>query len=117
MAVAFGAIAGFGIDSPGSRRYNCSYRDTFSIIATTVALSLSIRVIGGFIGFPIYSDVFANKLEAKLPEYVTMAAAKASLIFAPAKPFSLALLHNTENFVTIEGATPAVIGAAITASQ
>jgi hypothetical protein len=54
LAIVFGAIAGFGIGGvivPASTIAITICAD--SVIATTVALSLSIRVIGGSIGYSI----------------------------------------------------------------
>ncbi|EXJ69971.1 uncharacterized protein A1O5_07044 [Cladophialophora psammophila CBS 110553] len=40
------------------------------IIATVTALTLSIRVIGGCIGYTTYYNVFVNKFKVKIVEYV-----------------------------------------------
>ena len=63
-----------------------------AFVATTVALSLPIRVIGGSIGYSIYYNVFANNLKTKLPEYVAMAAIESGLPVTSAQEFVLALL-------------------------
>jgi hypothetical protein len=88
-----------------------------AFIATTVALSLSIRVIGGSIGYSIYYNVFANKLKTKLPEYVAMAAIESGLPVTSAQEFVLALLSAPKTVATVEGVTPAVIAAAAKAAQ
>jgi hypothetical protein len=88
-----------------------------AFIATTVALSLSIRVIGGSIGYSIYYNVFANKLKTKLLEYVAMAAIEAGLPVTSATEFVGALLEAPKTLATIQGITPAVIAAASKAAQ
>lgn len=88
-----------------------------AFIATTVALSLSIRVIGGSIGYSIYYNVFANKLKTKLPILVATAAVNAGLPLTSAKQFVLALLSDPETVLGIEGISPTIITASEKAAQ
>ena len=40
------------------------------LIATVAALTLSIRVIGGSVGYTVYYNVFANKFKTNAPYYI-----------------------------------------------
>jgi len=64
-------IAGFGIGGivvPASIITTIICPD--DIIATVTALTLSIRVIGGCIGYTTYYNVFVNKFKTKIVYYV-----------------------------------------------
>lgn len=82
------------------------------VIATCVALSLSIRVVGGSIGYSIYYNIFYHKLETQLPIEVGQAAIQAGLPIASAKSFVGAFLLDPAAVATIPGVTPAVLEAA-----
>lgn len=116
--IAFGSVAGFGIGGvliPAATIAITVTPDAF--IATTVALSLSIRVIGGSIGYSIYYNIFSNKLRAKLPEYIALAAIKAGLPLTSAKQFVLALLTDPKTIFTVAGITPEILAASSKAAQ
>lgn len=83
-----------------------------AFIATTVALSVSIRVIGGSIGYSIYYNVFANKLNSKLPLLVGQAAVEAGLPLTSAEQFTVAFLTAPDSVTLVPGVTSAVIQAA-----
>lgn len=117
-AVAFGAIAGFGIGGvlvPAATIAITVTPDAF--IATTVALSLSIRVIGGSIGYSIYYNIFANKLKSKLPPIVAAAVVKAGLPLTSVYSFIGTLVTNPKMLSEVPGVTPAVIEAATIATR
>ncbi|OQV07082.1 hypothetical protein CLAIMM_11566 [Cladophialophora immunda] len=82
------------------------------LIATCVALSLSIRVVGGSIGYSIYYNIFYHKLAAQLPIEVAEAAIQAGLPIASAKAFVEAFILDPAAAAEIPGVTPAVLEAA-----
>jgi hypothetical protein len=67
-----------------------------AFIATTVALSVSIRVIGGSIGYSIYYNVFVNKLNAKLALLVGEASSTSNAEEERQKSLRLARLEEIE---------------------
>lgn len=83
-----------------------------AFIATTVALSVSMRVIGGSIGYSIYYNLFANKLNSKLPLLVGQAAVEAGLPLTSAEQFTVAFLTSPDSVSLVPGVTSAVIQAA-----
>jgi hypothetical protein len=83
-----------------------------AFLATTVALSLTVRVIGGSIGYSIYYNVFANKLHAKLPLLIGEFAVQAGLPLTSAKQFVVAILTAPKSVDLVPGVTPAIIQAA-----
>lgn len=83
-----------------------------ALVATTVALSLSIRVAGGSIGYSIYYNVFSGKLTSRLPEYVGRFAVNAGLDVNSAPEFVTAFLTNTSALATIPGVDQEIISAA-----
>ena len=88
-----------------------------ALITTCAALSLSVRAVGGSIGYSIYWNIFANKLTARLPLSVAEYALLAGLPFAEAKTFVITFLTAPEEAVKIPGVTPAMIAAALKGSQ
>ncbi|KAK0111563.1 hypothetical protein ONS95_001914 [Cadophora gregata] len=117
-AVALGTIAGFGVGGvlvPPSTIALTVCPD--SLIATTVALSLSIRVIGGSIGYTIYFNIFSEKLTKALPTYVAGAVAKAGLPEADIMTFVGTFLTDPTSIMSVPGASPAIVAAATRASQ
>lgn len=117
-AVALGTICGFGVG--GVLVPAATIAITVSpddLIATTVALALSIRVVGGSIGYSIYYNVFLNKLTPALPAYVGRYAVAAGLPAANAVEFVTAYLGAPTTLSSVDGVTPAVIAAAAKGSQ
>lgn len=117
-AVALGTIAGFGVGGvlvpPSTIAITvCSDR----LIATTVALSLSIRVIGGSIGYTIYFNIFGEKLKKVLPTYIAGAIVKAGLPESDVMGFVGTFLTDPMSIMSAPGATPAIIAAATRGSQ
>ena len=88
-----------------------------AVITTAAALSLSIRTVGGSIGYSIYYNVFATKLTEKLPTYVAEYAVKAGLPLTSAEAFVTAFLTSPEDIASVQGTTPAVIAAAVKGTQ
>jgi len=118
MAVAFATIAGFGIGGvlvPSATIALTVAPDAF--IATTVALSLSIRVVGGSIGYSIYYNVFVNKLAKKLPVYLADYAIAAGLPITSAVDYVTAVVEAPSMLAQVPGVTPAIIETASLASR
>lgn len=78
-------------------RSNTSFPSPDDLIATVVALALSIRVIGGSIGFTIYYNVFTTKLAPLLPAYVAKYAIAAGLPASSAVEFTTTYLTAPAN--------------------
>jgi hypothetical protein len=85
-----------------------------ALITTAAALSLSIRTVDGSIGYSIYYNVFAPKIEQTLPKYAAEYAIKAGLPVASAAEFVSVFLTAPANLTTtpIERVTPAVVAGA-----
>jgi hypothetical protein len=83
------------------------------VIATVTAITLSIRLIGGSIGYAIYFNVFENKLTDVLPTTVGIAIAKAGLPITEIPEFIEALVaKNLTAISEIKGITPTILLAA-----
>lgn len=87
------------------------------LIATVVALALSIRVIGGSIGFTIYYNVYTTKLTEKLPEYIARYATDAGMSPESVANFTLAYLTSRTAAMNISGVTPQILAAASLGSK
>ena len=81
------------------------------LIATCVALSFAVRVVGGSIGYTIYYNIFHNKLLHQLPLDIARAAIAAGLPPTSATAFVTALLTDPDTVATVPGVTPAAIEA------
>lgn len=115
LVVGLGSIASFGIGGvlvPAATVAMIVCPD--ALITTAAALSLSIRTVGGSIGYSIYYNVFATKLEQNLPKYAAEYAIKAGLPVTSAVEFVTVFLTTPAELATtkIEGVTPAVIAGA-----
>lgn len=73
------------------------------LLTTAAALSLSVRTIGGAIGYSIYYNVFVNKLKKTLPVYAATYAIKAGLPVADAEEFVTVLLTNPAKIASVPG--------------
>jgi hypothetical protein len=115
LVVGLGSIASLGIGGvlvPAATVAMIVCPD--ALITTAAALSLSIRTVGGSIGYSIYYNVFATKLEQNLPKYAAEYAIKAGLPVTSAAEFVTVFLTKPAELATtqIEGVTPAVIAGA-----
>lgn len=113
LAVAFGTICGFGVG--GVLVPSATIAITVApdeLIATAVALALSIRLVGGSIGYSIYYNVLQNKLTPNLPAYISEYAVKAGLPAASATEFVTTYLTTPANITTVPGVNDAVLEAA-----
>ncbi|KAI1612526.1 putative major facilitator superfamily transporter [Exophiala viscosa] len=113
VAVALGTLASFGVGGvlvPSATVALIVVPD--ALLATTAALSLSIRTIGGSIGFTIYYNIFVNKLTTMLPESVAEYAIAAGLSAADATAFVTTFLTDPAAIESAPGYTPAIAKAA-----
>lgn len=80
QTVALGTVAAFGLGGvivPAATVAMIAAPD--ALITTCAALSLSVRAVGGAIGYSIYFNIFKEKLTAKLPVLVGTYVAQAGL--------------------------------------
>ncbi|KAH0829233.1 putative major facilitator superfamily transporter [Fonsecaea pedrosoi] len=113
LAVALGTIASFGVGGilvPAATVALIVVPD--SLLATTAALSLSIRTVGGSIGFTIYYNIFVNKLNTQLPKQIAKYAIKAGLPAADATEFVTMFLAAPANITQAVGYTPQALAGA-----
>ncbi len=112
MYMAFGTIAGFGVGGvlvPTGAIALIVAPD--ALIASVVALGLSIRVVGGSIGNAVYFNVFYEKINKFLPERVLDAALNANIPPASLVPFMTKLQSgDMVGAATTEGITPEILG-------
>jgi hypothetical protein len=116
--IALGTVGGIGLGGlivPSATVAMIAAPD--ALITTCAALSLSVRAVGGSIGYSIYWNIFANKLTARLPLLVAEYALLAGLPLAEAKTFVITFLTAPDEVVKIPGITPAMIAAAAKGSQ
>ncbi|OQU99157.1 hypothetical protein CLAIMM_04831 isoform 1 [Cladophialophora immunda] len=88
LAIGLGICTGLGVGAvlvPAATVAITVAPDTS--IATCVALSITIRAVGGGIGAAIYYNIFVNKLKSTLPAYVAQSAVHAGLPVAEAAEF------------------------------
>jgi hypothetical protein len=80
------------------------------VIATVTAITLSVRLIGGSIGYAIYFNVFENKLQEVIPTTVGIAVAKAGLPITQIPAFITALIAQNMTAVgQVKGLTPSIL--------
>jgi hypothetical protein len=118
VTVALGALAAFGVGGvlvPAATVAMIVTPD--AVITTAAALSLSIRTVGGSIGYSIYYNIFATKLAQNLPSYIAEYAIKAGLPLTSAEAFVGTYLTMPEAVGEIEGVTPSVLKGALKGSQ
>jgi hypothetical protein len=118
LTVALGSLASFGVGGvlvPAATVAMIVTPD--AVITTAAALSLSIRTVGGSIGYSIYYNIFATKLTQKLPGYVAEYAMKAGLPASSVEAFVGTFLTTPALVGEIEGVTPAVIAGGLKGSQ
>lgn len=116
--VTVGSLAGIGVGGilvPAATVAMIVVPD--SLLATAVSLSLSVRTVGGSIGYSIYYNVFANRLKTKLPAYVAVRALQAGLPATELKEFLETFLTVPAQAATLNGVTPAILEAAVLGSR
>ena len=83
------------------------------LIGTITGVGLSIRFIGGQIGYTIYYHIFITKVTAVLPTKVGLAALKAGLPLTEIAAFVEALVNNDASVLSrLKGLTPTILAAA-----
>jgi len=89
-----------------------------AMIATATALTLTIRFVGGSIGYSINYNVFVQKLGARLPELIIEYATRAGLPESSAVEFVTMFLTNpAAAAANVTGVTPAVLDGAAMGSR
>lgn len=88
-----------------------------ALITTCAALSLSVRAVGGAIGYSIYYNIFASKLKVKLPALVAQYAIGAGLPLAQAETFVITYLTKPAEIASIPGITAEILAGALKGSQ
>ncbi|KAF7679895.1 mfs general substrate transporter [Alternaria burnsii] len=112
VVLFLGSMAGFGVGGvlvPAATVAMLVCPD--ALITTAAALSLSIRTVGGSIGYSIYYNIFAGKLTTNLPKYTAQYAIQAGLPMESVEAFVGLFFTVPEELATadIVGVTPAVI--------
>ncbi|CAK7200330.1 hypothetical protein SEUCBS139899_003021 [Sporothrix eucalyptigena] len=121
QTVALGTIAGFGVGGilvPAATLALIVVPD--SLLATTAALSLSVRTVGGSIGYTVYFNIFSKKLTSALPAYVVSAVMGAGLPEADVPEFVATFLGaegGAASLADVPGYTTAIAEAATMASR
>lgn len=83
-----------------------------ALITTCAALSLSVRAVGGAIGYSIYYSIFSRKLTSTLPAKVGEYVVRAGLPLTSTQAFVGTFLTVPDQVGSIPGVTPAIIGQA-----
>jgi MFS family permease len=118
LAFAFSALAGFGVGGvvvPSATVAMMVVPD--ALLATTAALSLTIRAIGGSIGYSIYYNIFSNKLKKNLPAYIVQFAIGAGLPVGNATSFVTEYLLDPGQISSFPGITTDILEAAAIGSR
>lgn len=118
LAVALGTLASFGVGGllvPSATVALIVVPD--ALLATTAALSLSIRTIGGSIGFSIYYNIFANKLQKNLPLFVGKFAVDAGLPLSDMAEFVTTFLGKPDEITKVPGYSLTILEAATMGSK
>ncbi|KAK3717409.1 hypothetical protein LTR37_005798 [Vermiconidia calcicola] len=117
--IALGTVACFGLGGvivPAATLAMIAAPD--ALITTCAALSLSIRAVGGAVGYSIYYNIFNGKIQKKLPLLVGGYAVAAGLPVEDAETFvGTYLTEGSEAAQALPGVTAGIIEAALTGSQ
>jgi hypothetical protein len=110
--VTFSTISGFGVGAIVACALTTAVTAApDNIIATCVALSLSIRTVGGSVGTAVNSNIFGTKLKERFPLYVVKYAIAAGLPMSSATKFVELFLTAPQKITpaTVPGVTAAVM--------
>ena len=90
-----------------------------ALITTCAALSLSVRAVGGAIGYSIYYNIFIGKLTVKLPAKIFYYSVLAGLggTYAEIKTFIGTFIADPAAAAELPGITPAILRGALTGSE
>ena len=106
QTIALGTVAGFGIGGVVAASVTTAVIGSpDDLIATCVALSLSIRTVGGSVGTAIYSNILDTKLTHNLPKYVASYAIAAGLPASSARTFVELFIVAPQNLTTPNATT------------
>jgi len=113
LTVALATLSGFGVGGMIVPTATVALLVTpDALLTTTAALSLSVRSVGGAVGYCIYYNIFRNKLTDKLPALAAEYAIKAGLPLADAKAFITTLLEAPMLITTAPGFSLPILEAA-----
>ena len=118
MTIALATCAAFGLGGvivPAATVAMIAAPD--ALITTCAALSLSVRAVGGAIGYSIYFNVFSKKLVPNLIKLVPTYAVQAGLPLEQAGPFTEAYLKVPELAAKLPGVTEEIMAAAWTGRE
>ncbi|GIZ39520.1 hypothetical protein CKM354_000290100 [Cercospora kikuchii] len=114
MSVAFGVLASLGLGGlivPSATVAMIASPDAF--ITTCAALSLSVRAVGGSVGYSIFYAIFSDQLRTRLPQQLAAYAVGAGLPIDQLRPFvaTYATLGPVQA-AQLPGVTPQILAAA-----
>jgi hypothetical protein len=118
QTVALGTVAAFGLGGvlvPAATVAMIAAPD--ALITTCAALSLSVRAVGGAIGYSIYFNIFSGKLKVKLPALVAEYAIRAGLPLADAETFVGTYLTAPTEVASLPGITEQILAGALKGQQ
>ncbi|KAJ5368794.1 major facilitator superfamily domain-containing protein [Penicillium cataractarum] len=118
LTVALGTIGGFGVGVilvPAATLAMIVVPD--SLLATTAALSLSIRTVGGSIGNTIYFNIFINKLAPALPKFIIEHLLDAGLNASDATAFAEVFMTAPDNVTQLASYSSNIETAAVLGKQ
>jgi Fungal trichothecene efflux pump (TRI12) len=111
LGVGMSVLGGFGLEGiiiPAAVILTIISPD--EVIATVAAINLSVRFIGGSVGYAVYFNIFQNKLTEVLPTSVGLAAAQAGLPLGEIPELVMALVaQNTTAISQIPAISPAIL--------
>lgn len=84
-----------------------------NLLATTAALSLSIRTVGVSIGNTIYYNIFINKLAPALPKFIIQHLLDAGLNASDATAFAEVFMTTPDTVTQLASYSPKVEAAAV----
>ncbi|GIZ38100.1 hypothetical protein CKM354_000152400 [Cercospora kikuchii] len=118
QSVALASFAAFGLGGvivPAATAAMIACPD--ALITTCAALSLSVRAVGGAIGYSIYYSVFVKKLTEVLPVKVGTYAVQAGLPLESAETFVGTFLTAPTQITAVPGVTPGILAQAAYGAQ
>ncbi|KAK3070117.1 hypothetical protein LTR53_011017 [Teratosphaeriaceae sp. CCFEE 6253] len=116
--VAIGICAAFGLGGvlvPAATVAMIAAPD--ALITTCAALSLSVRAVGGAIGYSIYYNIFSGKIKKLLPALVADYAIKAGLPLTSAELFVTTYLTAPTEIASVPGFNAQVLEGALEGTQ
>ncbi|KAL3481710.1 major facilitator superfamily domain-containing protein [Aspergillus californicus] len=113
LAIGLGALTGFSTGAvlvPYVTVATVACPD--DLIATCVALVLTIRAIGGSIGYAIYFNIFTNKFKKNILHYLTWFTVQAGLAPDKVAEFVELFIQAPDQAALLEGVTSQILDAA-----